>query len=137
MQTTLCNVAMNLMTHLLFGINKFTTKFSKNECAQFKDLIMTKVAPASASNISDFVPFLKSFDIQGLQHQMNQTRLKVENFLYKIIQNHLKENKLDDSKDLIFCSLHLDRENGSNHRLEDNIVKVVINVSYSIFSQFV
>jgi hypothetical protein len=59
MQTTFCNVAMNLMTHLLFGINKFTTNFSNDECAQFKDLVMTKVALASASNISDFVPFLK------------------------------------------------------------------------------
>ncbi len=88
MQTTFYNVSMNLMTCLLFGKNKFTTKFSNDKCARFKDLIVTKVAPAGAFNISDFVPFLKSSDIQGLQHQMNQTQLKVENFLNKIIQNH-------------------------------------------------
>jgi len=90
MQTTFYNVSMNLMPCLLIGKNKFTIKFSNNKCAQFKDLIMTKVAPASAFNISDFVPFLQPFDIQGLQHQLNQTDLKVENFLNKIIKNHLK-----------------------------------------------
>jgi hypothetical protein len=48
--------------------------------------------------------------------------LKVENFLNKIIQNHLNEKKLDDSKDFLDILLSPPRENGSNHRLEDDIV---------------
>jgi hypothetical protein len=63
MQTTLCNASMNLMTHLLFGKSFLTTKSSNDECAQFKNLIVKEVALAGAFNISDFVPFLKPFDI--------------------------------------------------------------------------
>jgi hypothetical protein len=44
------------------------------------------------------------------------------NFINKITQNHLKEKKLDDSKDFLDVLLSPPRENGSNHRLEDNIV---------------
>jgi hypothetical protein len=68
---------------------------------------------------------------------MNLTRLKVDNFLNKIIQDRLNEKKPNESKDFLDVLLSLPGKNGSSHRLEDNTVKAVINVSYSIFSQFV
>ncbi|CAK9208507.1 unnamed protein product [Sphagnum troendelagicum] len=129
MQTTLCNASMNLMTHLLFGKSFLTTKSSNDECAQFKNLIVKEVALAGAFNISDFVPFLKPFDIQGLQRQMNLTRLKIDNFLNKIIQDRLNEKKPNESKDFLDVLLSLPGKNGSSHRLEDNTVKAVINES--------
>jgi hypothetical protein len=47
-----------------------------------------------AFNISDFVPFLKPFDLQGLQHQIKHIQMSSDQFLEKIIQDHMRKKKV-------------------------------------------
>jgi cytochrome P450 len=122
---------MNLITRLLFGKRYFGIKISNEECEEFKDIIYKQGHLVGAFNINDFVPLLKPFDLQGLQHQMKQIRLRLDQFLDKIIQDHMKEKKLKDSKDFLDAMLSLREIDGFNDKLDDNKVKAIINVSCS------
>jgi hypothetical protein len=130
-QTQLSNSSMNLITRLLFGKRYFGINISNEECEEFKDIIYKQGHLVGAFNISDFVSLLKPFDLQGLQHQIKKIRLRLDQFLDKIIQDHMKENKLKDSKDFLDAMLSRREINGFSDKLDDNKVKAIINVSCS------
>jgi hypothetical protein len=50
---------------------------------------------------------LKPFDLQGLQHHLNQVFLKVDKLLDKFIGDHRNEKRLDNSKDFFAILLSL------------------------------
>jgi hypothetical protein len=76
---------MNVITCLLFGKRYFSIEPFNEECEGFKDIIFKQAHLFGAFNISDFVPFLKPFDLQGLQHKIKQIQMRLDQFLDKII----------------------------------------------------
>jgi hypothetical protein len=102
-------------------------------CEKFKDIVVKVMNLIGVLNISDYVQFLKPFDLQGLQLQCNQIRLKVDQFLGKFIQEHLKEKKRpNESKDFLDVMLPLRGVNGVSNRLDEITIKAIINVSHSM-----
>jgi hypothetical protein len=63
---------MIVMTRLLFGKGYFGKGLSNEKCAEFKDIIMEQLVFFCAFNISDFVPLVKSFDLQGFIPKLKQ-----------------------------------------------------------------
>ncbi len=88
MQKMLHHAGLILMTRLLFRNTYFTTKLSNEECEEFKDIIIEQTSLIASFNISDYISCLKPFDLQGLQHHMNQVFLKVDKFFDKFIGDH-------------------------------------------------
>ncbi len=76
---------MNVITCLLFGKRYFSIEPFNEECEGFKDIIFKQAHLFGAFNISDFVPFLKPFDLQGLQHKIKPIQMRLNQFLDKII----------------------------------------------------
>jgi hypothetical protein len=115
------------MTRLLFG-----KRLSIKECEEFYDVINEETAILGVFNISDFVPLLKPFDLQGIIPQLNNLRLKVDQFFDKIIQNHSREKISNHSKDFLDVLFSFVESNGFDKKHGDNVIKAVINVSYFV-----
>ncbi len=134
MQTLSYHASMILVTCLLFRNTYFTTKLSSEECEEFKDIIIEQSSLIGSFNISDYIPCLKPFDLQGLRHHMNQVHLKVDKFLDKFIGDHRNEKRLDNSKDFFDILLSLsETNNNSSETFNDNKLKAILNVSDPIF----
>jgi flavonoid 3'-monooxygenase len=121
---------MNMMTRLLFGKRYFGLNISNKKSEEFKDIILKELAIAGIINIGDFVPLLRPFDLQGITSQLKKLRLKIDQFLDEMIQDRLKQNGLNDSKDFLDAMLSLPKTHGFGDRLGDNTIKAILNVSY-------
>ncbi|KAH9531848.1 hypothetical protein CY35_19G058700 [Sphagnum magellanicum] len=127
MRTRLFDTSMNMMTRLLFGKRYFGLKISNKKNDEFKDTILKELAIIGIFNIGDFVPLLKPFDLQGIITQSKQLRLKVDQIFDEMIQDRLKQNGLNDSKDFLGAMLSLPKTHGFGDRLGDNTIKAVLN----------
>ncbi len=124
------------MTRLLFGKRYFGLKLSDKKCEEFKDIILKELAIVGIFNIGDFVPLLRPFDLQGITSQSKKLRLKIDQFFDEMIQDRLKQNGLNDSKDFLNAMLSLPKTHGFGDRLEDNTIKAILNVSYHALTMY-
>ncbi|CAM6019190.1 unnamed protein product [Sphagnum balticum] len=129
MRTRLFDTSMNMMTRLLFGKRYFGLKLSNKKSEEFKDIILKELAIIGIFNIGDFVPLLRPFDLQGITSQSKKLRLKIDQFFDEMIQDRLKQNGLNDSKDFLNAMLSLPKTHGFGDRLGDNIIKAIFNES--------
>jgi hypothetical protein len=132
----LFDTSMNLMTRLLFGKRYFGLKICNKKNDEFKDNILKQLAIVGIFNISDFVPLLKPFDLQGITKQSKQLRLKIDKIYDEMIQDRLKQNGLNDSKDFLGAMLSLPKTHGFGDRLGDNTIKAILNVSYHALAMY-
>ncbi len=134
MQTSLSSTSMNVISRLLFKKRYFNTMHSDEESEEFKDLVMKIMKLNGVFNISDYVPFLKPFDLQGIRLECNQILSRVNRFFNKIIQEHLKEKmKENESKDFLDVMLSHPGVNGVTNKLDELTIKGVAIVSCSMF----
>ncbi len=126
------NASLNVMTRLLFGKRYLGSGLSIKECEEFNDIISEETTILGVFNISDFVPLLKPFDLQGIIPQSNNIRLKVDQFFDKIIENHSKEKNSNHSKDFLDVMSSFVESYGFGKKHGDNVIKAVINVSYFV-----
>jgi len=128
MQRSLFSTSMNVVTRLLFRKRYFSTEHTNEDYEEFKDLNVKIMTLCGTFNISDYVPYLKPFDVQGLVPQFNQTRLRFDRLFDKIIQVHLKEKKRpDESKDFLDVMLSLPGVDGVSDRIDDSTIRAVVN----------
>jgi hypothetical protein len=107
---------------------------SDEESEEFKDLATKIMNISGIFNISDYVPFLKPFDLQAIRLECNQINLRIDRFFQKIIQEHLKEkNKANESKDFLDVMLSDPCVDGVSDKLDDMTIKGVAIVSCSMF----
>jgi hypothetical protein len=134
MQTSLSSTSMNVISRLLFTKRYFNIVHSDEEYEEFKDVFMKIMKINGAFNISDYVPFLKPFDLQGIRLESNQIVSKVDRFFNKITQEHLKEKKeANESKDFLDVMLSHRGVDGVSDRLDELTIKGVAIVSCSMF----
>ncbi len=134
MQTSLSSTSMNVISRLLFKKRYFNTMHSDEESQEFKDIVLKIVNIFGVFNISDYVPFLKPFDLQGIRFECNQILSKVDRFFNKIIQEHLKEKmKANESKDFLDVMLSHPGVDGVRDKLDELTIKGVAIVSFSMF----
>ncbi len=126
------NASLNVMTRLLFGKRYLGSGLSIKECEEFNDIIHEEIKILGVSNISDFVPLLKPFDLQGILPQLNNIRLKMDQFFDKIIQNHSREKKPNHSKYFLDVMFSFVESYGFGKAHGDNVIKALINVSYFV-----
>jgi hypothetical protein len=107
---------------------------SDEESNEFKDIVMKIMSINGVFNISDYVPFLKPFDLQGIRLECNQLLSRVDRFFNKIIQEHLKEKKeANESKDFLDVMLSHPGVEGGTDRLDELTIRGVAMVSCSMF----
>jgi cytochrome P450 len=129
-QTSLANALLNVTTRLLFRKRYISTEHTDEDCQEFPALVKKVMILSGLFNISDYVPYLKPFDLQGLTPQFKQTSSKMDRLFDRIIQEHLKEKKTsDEPRDFLDVMLSLPGVEGARDRLDNMAIKGVVHVS--------
>jgi 3,9-dihydroxypterocarpan 6a-monooxygenase len=126
----LTNTSLNMMTRLLFNKKYFSTKKnSTKECEEFNDFLTDELHLQALFNISDYVSFLKPFDLQGFLPRGKKILMKMDQFFDKILHDHEIEQKENiESKDFVDMLLSSSRVNNYNYTLDNKTIKGIINV---------
>ncbi len=141
MRSRLYETSMNVVTRMLFKRRYFdNTKQSTAEAEEFKELVVKLMNLAGVFNLSDYIPYLKPFDLQGYVPIMKEASSRMDRFLSKIVEEHVKDSKSTTStaadegekeevKDFVDVMLSLPAAETGSGRLEKNTIKAVIDVS--------
>ncbi len=147
MRSRLYETSMNVVTRMVFKRRYFdNTKQSTAEAEEFKELVMKHMNLAGVFNISDYIPYLKPFDLQGYVPIMKEAGSRMDRFLSKIVEEHVKDSKStstaadhrdeeeeeeeeEEVKDFVDIMLSLPAAETGSGRLEINTIKAVIDVS--------
>lgn len=133
MQTRVSETAMNVVTRMMLKRKYFTADAeTTEEAVEFKELVVGVMHLVGVFNLSDFIPFLKPFDVQGYQAKMKDVHLRMDRFLDRCIQQHLERKAKGEIKeserDFVDVMLTLPGEEEGSARLEDCTIKAMINV---------
>ncbi len=149
MQSRLYETSMNVVTRMLFKRRYFdNTNQSTAEAEEFKELVVKLMNLAGVFNLSDYIPYLKPFDLQGFVPIMKEASSRMDRFLSKIVEEHVKDSKSisttadnrddeeeeeaeekEEVKDFVDVMLSLPSAETGSGRLEKNTIKAVIDVS--------
>jgi hypothetical protein len=118
------------------------TKQSTAEAEEFKELVVKLMNLAGVFNLSDYIPYLKPFDLQGYVPIMKEASSRMDRFLSKIVEEHVEDSKStstaadhrdeeeeEEAKDFVDVMLSLPAAETGSGRLEKNTIKAVIDVS--------
>jgi hypothetical protein len=134
MQKILFDTVLNVITRMMlkrryFGSEQMATK----ESEEFKELVVEIMVLLGVFNLSDFIPFIKRFDLQGYQKRMRSTHQRMDKFMTKLLQEHIDQaNRVqmkDSERDFVDVMLTLPGEEKGSDRLEDRVIKAVVDVS--------
>jgi cytochrome P450 len=121
------------MTQMLFTKRYFIEDdFYNNKHEEFNDFMTKLMHLGGTFNISDFVPYLKPFDLQGLIPQAREICMEMDQFFDKIIHDHMNEKHADGSKDLVDVLLSLPPMEDSGDKLDDNKIKAMLIVMFTL-----
>ncbi len=81
-------------------------------------------------NISDYIPYLKPFDFQGLLLQAKQIFMEIDQLFDKIIYDHLNERQVDESKDFVDMLLSLPPTEDFGDRIDYIKIKAILLVMF-------
>ncbi|KAK9091207.1 hypothetical protein Sjap_024384 [Stephania japonica] len=99
---------------------------------EFKEVIKEMSEIFGAFNLSDFVPFLRPFDLQGLVRRMKSLSKELDKKLMKIIEQHIqdatgKQGQGKDYKDFIDIMLSLMESNNEQEmQLDLDHIKAIV-----------
>ncbi|KAI3691696.1 hypothetical protein L6452_31498 [Arctium lappa] len=85
---------INVVTSMLWGCSK-----GVNVGDGFRELAFRIVELLAASNISDFIPMLSRFDLQGRQREMRKIKEHMYRILEKVIRQRIDANSREMEKD--------------------------------------
>ena len=137
----LANFSMNVMTRMLLGKRFFGHKGAgAAEAAEFLEITEGIFLLLGVLNVSDYLPFLRPFDLQGYERRMRDLEVRMDAFHSQILAEHRAKrefrpkqdegNKDEDTKeDFVDVLLSLPGFDGESH-LQDVEMKALIQVSY-------
>ncbi|XP_054787772.1 cytochrome P450 CYP736A12-like [Prosopis cineraria] len=102
---------------------------SKDDQFDIKGLLSSCLSLTGAFNLADFVPWLETFDLQGLTRQLKETSRALDQVLEKIVKEHeqalnvQKDGQGEDFIDILLSLLVTDDER--NHEITRDHIKAV------------
>eukprot|EP01018_Ginkgo_biloba_P008355 Gb_11069 [translate_table: standard] len=115
-------ISLGLVGKMVCSKNVFQP--GSKEAVEFKDMVWEVLKLAGTPNLSDFFPFLRPFDLQGLNHKMIRLAQRFDHMFDKIIEERLAgrgdmHNNGDEVKDFLQVLLDLRYDPGTQFSLED------------------
>ncbi|XLU95443.1 hypothetical protein S245_009795, partial [Arachis hypogaea] len=93
----------------------------------FKAVMQEILYLAATPNIGDFIPYIGALDLQGLIKRMKKVHKISDDFLDKVIHEHmLSENKKDKAKDFVDVMLSFIGTEESEYRIEQPNIKAIL-----------
>jgi len=133
MQALLHKTILNIITQMLFSKRYFSEDdFYNKKGKEFNDVMANFMHIAGIFNISDYIPYLKPFDLQGVLPQAKHIFMEFDQFFDKIIHEHLNEQQADKPKDIVDVLLSLPAIEDFGDRLDDNRIKAILHVMFTL-----
>ncbi|XP_022132668.1 cytochrome P450 CYP736A12-like [Momordica charantia] len=107
----------------------FGRKFSDEEFDDrgFKTMIQEVMQLVAAPNLGDFnIPFVATFDLQGLTRRMKNVSKVFDEFFERIIDEHLKPMGAKRSKDFVDVMLDLMGSEETEYQIDRSSIKAIM-----------
>ncbi|XP_062113741.1 cytochrome P450 71AU50-like [Humulus lupulus] len=105
-------------------------KYSDDEFDQrgFKAIVQEFMHLTATPNLGDYIPFLAPLDLQGLTKRMKAVRKVFDEFLDRIIDEHIQSKDKDDheAKDFVDVMLKIMGSEQSEYNIERPNIKAII-----------
>jgi cytochrome P450 len=116
----------NNICQMLFGTRcEIAKEFTRTDFDEFFNSVSELIDTMAEFNIGDLLPFLKPFDLQGLEKKMKHAKDKMEHHVASILKEYKKGNKMvanSNVKDFVEILLNLDE------KLDDATIKSIMVV---------
>ncbi len=110
-----------------------TSSKNDNEAEEVRKLVAETTELAGKFNISDFIWFLKSFDLQGLNKRLKEIRDRFDTMLDRVIKEHQEERRNNKEmgrryqiKDILDVLLDIYEDESSEMKLTKENIKAFI-----------
>jgi len=124
---TLSTLAIDIMCRMAFG-RKYSDKDSidsKGISSMIKEIFFL----AGSFNIGDYIPSLANMDLQGLNRRMKKVHIVHDDFLEKIIEEHVEQKDPNVTRDLVDFLLAASADKDMELKFtRDNIKAVSFNM---------
>jgi hypothetical protein len=128
---------LNSLSNTMFSFDIIDPK--SNAIQELKELIWKIMELAGKPNLSDYFPFLKPFDPQGIRRTIKVSYDRLHVLLDEIIDQRLKRRESGSPRCEDFLDVLLDHLKGQGHeefsREDINILLTVISISLSCTTQ--
>lgn len=107
----LVELSFNIMLRMISGKRYYGKDVVAGEGKEFQILIKDFVEMQESGNLNDFFPILQWIDFQGVEKKMVKLMNKMDNFLQKLIDEHLRnrsKNAVNDPKHMTLIDVMLD-----------------------------
>ncbi|GKV25303.1 hypothetical protein SLEP1_g34761 [Rubroshorea leprosula] len=92
----------------------------------FKAVIHESLKLAATPNLGDYIPQIRALDLQGLTKRMKAIAKVFNDFLEKVIDDHLQSRNDDRLKDFVDMMLDLMGSEETSYQLEKDNIKAII-----------
>ncbi|GLT44008.1 hypothetical protein SLA2020_179270 [Shorea laevis] len=113
----------DMTCRMVFG-KKYTDKDIDEK--GFKAMIQESLKLAGTPNFGDYIPQIRALDLQGLTKRTKAMAKVFDDFLEKVIDDHLQSRNEDRLKDFVDVMLDLMGSEETSYQLEKDNIKAII-----------
>ncbi|KAH7296350.1 hypothetical protein KP509_26G020300 [Ceratopteris richardii] len=130
----LCAFSMNCITRMLLGKRFFGPAQScgPEESARFEQVIHDSMVLLGVVNIADYLPILRSLDLQGYEKQCRRVFADLDTLQSQLLDEHVQKRKItdshagDDEGVHTFIDVLLSLRESGMEELTDTVIKAVV-----------
>ncbi|XP_030445192.2 cytochrome P450 71AU50-like [Syzygium oleosum] len=124
LSANISSLSADMSCRMVFGKKYMDKEFDERG---FKAVIQEVMVLGATPNIGDYVPYLASFDLQGLTKRMKAVSKVFDAFFEKIIDEHVKSKKDEgESKDFVDVMLGFMGLNEGEYHIDRPHIKAII-----------
>uniref|UniRef100_A0A2N9EUD0 Cytochrome P450 n=1 Tax=Fagus sylvatica TaxID=28930 RepID=A0A2N9EUD0_FAGSY len=117
------SLSADMSCRLVFGKKYMDEDFDERG---FNSVIQEGMQLGAAPNLGDYIPYVASLDLQGLTKRMKAVSKIFDDFLEKIIDEHVQSKEENKSKDFVDVMLGFMGSEESEYRIERPNIKAII-----------
>ena len=125
------SLSADMSCRLVFGKKYKDKEFDERG---FKSVIQEGMQLTATPNMGDYIPYVASLDLQGLTKRMKAVSKIFDDFLEKIIDEHVQSKEENKTKDFVDVMLGIMGSEESEYRIERPNIKAIILVIIQFFS---
>ncbi|XP_068636122.1 geraniol 8-hydroxylase-like [Aristolochia californica] len=116
---------LNAISNVVFSVD--LVDYKSDGAQQFKDMMVRIMEDAGKPNLSDFFPFLKSFDLQGIRRHIKVAYDYHQLIIDDLIDQRLQSRSLGLSRKNDFLDILLDHSQEQGSEFDRLCVKILIS----------
>lgn len=102
MKSTFFELMLNVMMRMISGRRYYGENVKEvEEVTTFREIVVETFRIGGATNIGEFLPFLRKIGFNGVEKEMQKLQEKREKFMKKLVEEHRREGSHEKSGDAV------------------------------------